>query len=136
MKAGGTPGASPAGDPSHGKIVLIVDDDAALRTTAALILECQGYKTLEAGNGLEALNLIERSPQISAVLLDLLMPVMDGEETFRQFRQFWRGIPVIVISGFNFAEVAQTFATPPPEGFVQKPFSFENLIATLSRALA
>lgn len=132
----GVTAVSTASGPLHGKTVLIVDDDEALRTTAAMILECQGYQTLEAGNGLEALNVIQRNPQVSAVLLDLLMPVMDGEETFRQLRQFWSAIPVIVVSGFNFAEIARTFATPPPEAFVQKPFTFESLVRALGHVLA
>ncbi|HSI16028.1 MAG TPA: response regulator [Chthoniobacter sp.] len=127
---------TPADETSRGQTVLIVDDDVTLRSTAALILESQGFKTLEAGNGLQALNMLERNPQVNAVLLDLLMPVMDGEETFRQLRQCWSAIPVIVISGFQCAEIARTFATPPPEAFVQKPFTFEKLVGTLGHILA
>lgn len=130
------PAPSPADDTSREKTVLIVDDDPALRTTAALMLECRGFKALLASNGLEALDIIHGNSQICAVILDLLMPVMDGEETFRQLRQSWSDIPVIVISGFHFAEISRTFATPPPEAFVQKPFTFESLIAALGRVLA
>jgi len=127
---------SPTGDTPREKTVLIVDDDMALRTTAALILESQGFKVLSAPNGLEALNLVQSNPQIGAVILDLLMPVMDGEETFRQLRRFWSEIPVIVISGFHFTEIAPRFPAPAPEAFVQKPFTFESLIAALGRVLA
>ncbi len=127
---------SAAGAIPREKTVLIVDDDEALRTTAGLILESQGFKVLMAPNGLEALDMVHRNPQIGAVILDLLMPVMDGEETFRQLRKFWSNIPVIMISGFRFAEIAQRFPTPAPEAFVQKPFTFESLIGALSRVLA
>jgi CheY-like chemotaxis protein len=73
---------------------------------------------------------------VTAVLLDLLMPVMDGEETFRQIRNFWAAIPVILISGFNPGEICQSFANPPPDGFVQKPFTFLKLADALGRVLA
>jgi len=122
--------------PGQNATILIVDDDDALRTTAAMMLECQGFKTVTARNGLEALHELERNPQISAVLLDLLMPVMDGEETFRQLRNFWTSIPVILISGFDLSEIRQSFGNPPPDGFVQKPFTFAKLTGALSRVLA
>ena len=127
---------SATGATSREKTVLIVDDDPAVCTTAALILESQGFKVLTAPNGLEALDMMHGNPQIGAVVLDLLMPVMDGEETFRQLRQFWSNIPVIVISGFSSGEIARRFPTPAPEGFVQKPFTFESLLVALSRVVA
>ncbi|MEP6670422.1 MAG: response regulator [Chthoniobacter sp.] len=130
-----TPTASAPEYPPHKDTILIVDDDDALRTTAAMMLECQGFKTVTAGNRLEALQQLERNPQISAVLLDLLMPVMDGEETFRQLRNFWAGIPVILISGFDLSEIRKNFGAPPPEGFVQKPFTFAKLTGALDRVL-
>ncbi len=142
------PGSSPLADAratpsvpvddgaSQKRTVLIVDDDVTLRSTAAMILECRGFKTLEAGNGLQALNMMERNRQVSAVLLDLLMPVMDGEETFRQLRHFWSDIPVIVISGFQCAEIARSFPSPGPAAFIQKPFTFDKLVATLGHVLA
>ena len=116
--------------------MLIVDDDEILRSTAAMLVECLGFKTLQASNGWEALHVLQRNPQVSAVLLDLLMPVMDGEATFQQLRQSWSEIPVIVISGFKFTEIGRTFASPPPEAFLQKPFTFDSLADTLGRVLA
>jgi len=121
--------------PRYNETILIVDDDDALRTTAAMMLECQGFKTVTATNGLEAMHQMESHPQISAVLLDLLMPVMDGEETFRQLRNFWASIPVILISGFDLSEVHQKFGDPAPDGFVQKPFTFAKLTGALGCVL-
>ena len=128
------PGSTPDG-PASDQIVLIVDDDVALRSTAAMMLECQGFKTVVAGNGLEAIQQLERNPQISAVLLDLLMPVMDGEETFRQLRNFWASIPVVLISGFDLGDVALRFGESLPDGYLQKPFSLAKLTSVISGVL-
>jgi CheY-like chemotaxis protein len=119
--------ASASGHASGEQTVLIVDDDSALRCTAAMLLEGHGFKTLVACHGLEALEQLESNPQISAVLLDLLMPVMDGVETFRQIRRFWAGIPVILTSGFALEDLGQRLGNPPPDGFIQKPFTFAKL---------
>jgi len=115
--------------------VLVVDDDLSLRTTTAMMLECLGFKTLAASNGLEALQQMERNPQVSAVLLDILMPVMDGEETFRQMRSLWAGVPVILISGFELGDTAKRFGEPLPDGYVQKPFSMAKLAGAVRSIL-
>jgi len=134
--AEGAPLGQAGTPPLRDQTILVVDDDNALRTTTVLMLKCRGFKTLTAVNGLEALRQMEENPQIDAVLLDLLMPVMDGEETFRQIRNFWAATPVILISGFDGSKVCQSFANSPPDGFVQKPFTLAKLTGALSRVLA
>ena len=74
-------------------------------------------------------------PQVSAVLLDILMPVMDGEETFRQMRSLWAGVPVILISGFELGDTAKRFGEPLPDGYVQKPFSMAKLAGAVRSIL-
>jgi CheY-like chemotaxis protein len=115
--------------------VLVVDDDLSLRTTTAMMLECLGFKTLGAANGLEALQQMERNPGVGAVLLDVLMPVMDGEETFRQMRSMWAGVPVILISGFALGEMAGRFGEPLPNGYIQKPFTLAKLAGAVRGVL-
>lgn len=115
--------------------ILLVDDDVAMRSTAAMMLEGEGFKVFTASNGLEALCELERNPQIAAVLLDLLMPVMDGKETFRQIRNFWESIPVIIVSGFDLSEMAHDLSGLP-DGFVKKPFTFAHLTGALAGVLS
>jgi two-component system cell cycle sensor histidine kinase/response regulator CckA len=115
--------------------VLVVDDDISLRTTTVMMLECLGFKTLSAANGLEALQQMEKHPGVGAVLLDVLMPVMDGEETFRQMRSMWAGVPVILISGFALSEMAGRFDEPLPNGYVQKPFTLAKLAGAVRGVL-
>lgn len=113
------------------RTILIVDDDITLCNLAAMILEGHGFKTLVAGNGFEALEQVHCHPETSAILLDLIMPSMNGEETFRQLRQLWPAIPIILISGFDLGEVGDRFESPLPEGFVQKPFTMASLTRTV-----
>lgn len=114
------------------RTVLVVDDDHALRNLAALILKTQGFETFVASNGLEALQTLERNPHVDVVLLDLLMPVMNGEDAFRAMRATWPEVAVIIISGFDATEVARRLGDPPPDGFVQKPFSIEKLTGLIT----
>lgn len=114
--------------------ILVVDDDLALRSTTAMMLESEGFHVRSASNGLEALQELERSARIDAILLDLLMPVMDGRETFRQLRHFWGSIPVIIISGFDLGDLGQDLITAP-DGYLRKPFSFAHLTGALGAVL-
>jgi CheY-like chemotaxis protein len=84
--------------------ILVVDDDRDIRDSLVELLTEQGFPALGAGNGVEALELLRTSGSPpSLILLDLMMPVMDGRE-FRE-RQLenpaWAAIPVIVISAYN-----------------------------------
>lgn len=87
--------------------ILVVDDDRDIRDSLVELLTEQGFPAIGAGNGVEALEILRtsRSPP-SLILLDLMMPVMDGRE-FRE-RQLenpaWTAIPVIVISAYNDVE--------------------------------
>src|SRR4051794_28574938 len=86
--------------PASSKLILVVDDDPDLRDTLGQILEDEGYSVAAASNGREALAYLRERPAPSLILLDLMMPVMDGW----QFRSEQRldsvlaKIPVLVIS--------------------------------------
>jgi len=83
--------------------VLLVDDDAATREHVAKMLEDNGWQVLEAGNGQEALQALESGPRPSAILLDLLMPKMDGFEFIQALDgdPRFRAIPVVVITAMD-----------------------------------
>ncbi|HUK20712.1 MAG TPA: response regulator [Gemmatimonadales bacterium] len=85
------------------RAVLIVDDDEAIRTALAELVEESGFLVLTARNGQEALSLLERSPESPCViLLDLMMPIMTGVDFLVRQRADarWRRIPVIVLSAY------------------------------------
>jgi CheY-like chemotaxis protein len=80
--------------------ILIVDDDLDIRETLCELLEAEGYRCAGAANGQEALEYLRQRPSPGLILLDLMMPVMDGFD-FRSAQlatESWRQIPVIVVS--------------------------------------
>jgi len=116
------------------RTILVVDDDAAIRNLAALVVESVGHQPLEAINGLEALKMIERHPQVDLVLMDVLMPVMNGGEALRAIRATWPLLPVVMISGFDAATISEKLGDATPDGFLQKPFTLDKFTEALAVA--
>jgi CheY-like chemotaxis protein len=114
--------------PSPGGHILIVEDDEAVRCTIAELLEDAGYLVECAVNGKEALGHLHRGPLPFLILLDLLMPVMDGYEFYGQLQAnpAWAAIPVVVVSA-----VAEDLPADSPLGAtprLQKPFPTKQLL--------
>ena len=117
--------------------VLVVEDEAAVRSVAKVALERSGYRVLLAPNGIEALNVFRQAPdQISVVLLDWTMPLMSGEETLNRLRDIRPNIPVLLSSGYNQAEFTERFSGQGLTGFIGKPYSAANLVARIKSAIA
>lgn len=111
--------------------VLIAEDDAAIRDVVAEALSDEGYAVTAVANGQEALDRCHAvAPDV--VLLDLMMPVMDGFQ-FLKHGQGGCPAPVIVMSaGFRFRELpAETHV----DGFVEKPFDLVDLVAAVERCI-
>ncbi len=116
--------------------ILIVDDEESVRLVCAGLVEMFGFQTLTATDGREAVEIFtEQGAQIDLVLLDLTMPHLDGEETFREMRRLNPTARVLLMSGFNEQEVTARFTTPGLGGFLQKPFQPEQLRAKLRELL-
>jgi PAS domain S-box-containing protein len=114
--------------------VLVVDDEAGVREVAERMLQEIGFDTLSASDGREALELMQRiGHKVMAVLLDLSMPRMGGQETLRQLRAQRPRLPIIMMSGYTEQAVApQVNASGPGiTVFLQKPFLAEDLIGVL-----
>ncbi|MBI1387514.1 MAG: response regulator, partial [bacterium] len=108
--------------------VLVVDDEESLRNVGSNMLKALGFTVLTANDGEEAIGVLqEHKGEITCVLLDLTMPRMDGEETFRELRRIHKEIPVIMTSGYNEQEITQRFVGKGLSGFIQKPFSLRDL---------
>jgi PAS domain S-box-containing protein len=108
--------------------VLIVDDEPVVREVAQGMLERAGLKVLTAEDGREALVVFENHvDEIDCVILDLTMPHLDGEETFRELRRIRPDVAVILASGYNQQDVTQRFTGKGLAGFLQKPFRLESL---------
>ncbi len=131
------PPARPADWKGNGN-VLVVDDEESVRVLSARLFERMGFAVELANDGREAVELFAADPQkFDLVLLDLTMPRLDGEETFRQLRHLRPGVRVILVSGFNQQEVMTRFAGKGLAGFLQKPFEikeFQETVRAISTA--
>ena len=133
------PVAAPAAIPLERRpeLILLVDDEEPVRTAVTDILEMKGLRVLAAPNGKEGLAIYrQHRADVLLVLLDLSMPGMSGEETFRELRAVDPGLRIILSSGYDEGEVSARFAGDPPTGFLQKPYSVETLTAAIERYLA
>ncbi|PCI43269.1 MAG: hypothetical protein COB41_07565 [Proteobacteria bacterium] len=121
---------------SGGGIALVVDDEEMIREMAGAMLRDMGFDILEAENGLEAVKLYPKhADNIRFVLLDMSMPKMDGEETFRELRKLNPKVCVILSSGYNEQEATQRFNGKGLAGFVQKPYLPDTLQETVKKSL-
>jgi signal transduction histidine kinase/CheY-like chemotaxis protein len=114
---------------------LIVDDEASVRGVATRMLAACGLDTLAASSGEEAVALLE-AHDIALILLDLTMPVMDGEETYRRLRAIDRSVPVLLMSGYTEHEASTYFGGQGTSGFIQKPFRLAELKEAIRRVLS
>ena len=80
------------------KTVLVVDDEEALRTLAAKLIERRGHKVLTAGSGTEALGLFADGAKIDLVVLDVMMPGLDGLQTLEALRERGHQLPVLLLT--------------------------------------
>ncbi len=117
--------------------VLVVDDEESVRRVAGSMLEHEGFDVVSAADGVEALSIYrERRHEIRIVLLDMTMPRMDGEETFRELRALDPDVRVILTSGYNEQDATSRFVGAGLAGFIQKPFTLDDLRTRLREALA
>src|SRR3954453_8649732 len=108
--------------------VLVVEDDRALRTLMVRTLSEKGYRTREAGDGIEALEVLASDPEIELVVTDIVMPRMNGVELAQELAASAR-TRMLFVSAFG-KEYTQL-----PASLLEKPFSQAALIAEVERAL-
>jgi CheY-like chemotaxis protein len=126
----------PAQEPPRGGTILVVDDEDGVRGLALRLLVALGFHVVEAADGPAALDQLRRhAGRIRLVLLDWTMPGLDGEETLRQLRQVAGDVPVILMSGFGEQEVRERFDGLGLSGFLQKPFTRQDLTERVTAAL-
>ena len=125
------------GDLTGSATVLLVEDEEAVRSFASRALSTRGYKVLEAGSGVEALEVMERAEgKIDLVVSDVVMPEMDGPTLLRHLRERNPDIRIVFMSGY--AEEAFRKNLGPDEDFVflPKPFTLKKLAETVKAAAA
>jgi CheY-like chemotaxis protein len=117
---------------AQSRTVLVIDDEEIVRELATNTLSTFGVKTLLASDGEEGLSLFEsHRTSIDAVLLDLTMRGMQGDEVFSRLARLEPSVRVIITSGWAEEEVLARFHAEKPAGFLQKPFRPKDLMAKL-----
>ncbi len=107
--------------------ILLVDDEETVLAVGKRMLERIGFKVLIADDGMEALRVFQRYPEISCVLLDLTMPHLDGEQTMRELRRIRSDIVVVLTSGYSEFEIKERFPGKDVPHFIQKPYRYKDL---------
>jgi nitrogen-specific signal transduction histidine kinase/CheY-like chemotaxis protein len=114
--------------PGGTETLLLVEDEAAVRASARRLLERHGYTVIEARHGAEALRIVEAGDrQIDLVLTDLVMPEMGGRELVERLRARHPSLKVLYMSGYSERTVTVDGVMPAGTGFVEKPFTIEQL---------
>ena len=115
--------------------VLIVDDDPDIRDALGECLRYEGYEVHAAADGRAALDQLEAGKRPDVILLDLMMPVLNGFDVLNALksRPDWETIPVVVVSAHRSAEEG---ALPGSVAFLRKPVNMDRLIAAVERAVA
>ena len=114
--------------------VLLVDDEADLRASFGGMLEHLGFTVVAVRDGVEALERF-RPGEFALVLMDLTMPRMDGKEAFLQMQARDPAVKVVLVSGYSEMEAIEPLLGTRPAGFIQKPFSLQELTVALEKAL-
>ncbi|MGH3080007.1 MAG: response regulator transcription factor [Gaiellaceae bacterium] len=115
--------------------ILVVDDERAVRDSLRRALELQGYEVELASDGTEALERLAANGQPDAVVLDILMPGMDGLEVCRQIRRRGNGVPVLMLTARDAVGDRVEGLDAGADDYVVKPFALEELLARIRAML-
>ena len=110
--------------------VLLVEDEAMVRTVAERALTRHGYTVLVAENGEAALEILEREGKVDLMISDVVMPTMDGPTTVREARKLNPDLPILFISGYAEEQLRKSIDIPNVS-FLAKPFSVQQLAETV-----
>jgi len=124
-----------AGSPAVRGKVLVVDDEEIVRMVCRDMVETLGLPVLTAVDGRDAVDIFSRhAEEIAVVILDLSMPNMDGMSAFQELVRIKPGVKVILSSGYDESDSIKRLSGQGLAGFIQKPYSLNNLREVLENA--
>jgi PAS domain S-box-containing protein len=116
----------------HGELILIVDDESSIRTITKQTLESFGYRAITADDGAQAIGIYaQRRAEISVVLTDMMMPIMDGSALISAIRRMDKNVPIIAASGLNSKGSMARVSAAGVDHFLSKPYNIETLLVML-----
>ena len=120
----------PAGQSNTSRNILLIEDDVDIRTILKEALEWEGYRVFTAANGQEGIDILPEIPAPSLILLDLMMPVMNGWEfaDVLETHRAYSDIPIVTISAFSDPEKRIRAS-----GFIKKPVDLDVLFALVRK---
>ena len=122
---------------AHNGLILVVDDELSLRNLISRTLNAQGYETLTAADGVQALEVLKQQSDVDLVLLDLTMPEKDGLSVYREIKRLALPVRVVLMSGYSEHAVSQLSADgEAAPAFLSKPFRANDLLGAISQSLA
>ena len=126
------PEGLPALPGGRGELILVVDDEAAIREITKESLETYAYKVLTASDGIEAIALYaQHRHEIAVVLIDMMMPSMDGLTTIRLLQKMNSQVKIIAVSGLNSNYQLGKFESIGVKAFLAKPYTAKELLKTI-----
>lgn len=121
--------------PTSDSLILLVDDEEMIRDVGRSILESLGYKVITASNGKEAVEIFSKmGKEISLVIMDLVMPVMDGEIAFKEIKKMDPDAKVIISSGYSVDRI-DVLKDKGVAAFVSKPYRLKEIAETVRKVL-
>ena len=118
-------------------LILVADDEDVVRAVTTRMLEQAGFTVLRASDGAEALELYrQRKQDITAAVLDLMMPMHDGSQVLAELRALRPDLPVLLSSGYNEQEIGDTLLGMKRVAFIQKPYTHNDLVGKLHDVIA
>jgi len=115
--------------------ILVVDDEEIMRDLSKRILSSAGYTVITAKGGGEALEKLEKTEKVDMVILDLIMPGMNGSEVFELIRKKRENLPIIVSTGYSPGGSAAELLKTPLTDFLQKPFYMKDMLSKVRTLL-
>jgi two-component system, cell cycle sensor histidine kinase and response regulator CckA len=120
---------------ANGELVLVIDDEAAIRQVVQRTLEAFGYRVVTAEGGPQALSIyVQRQAEIGTVITDMMMPYMSGVATISALLKVNSGVRIIVLTGFSSEAQKEAAMAAGATEFLAKPFTIEKLLETLSHS--
>lgn len=122
--------------PEGSSTILLVDDEEILLQVSSRLLTRLGYEVLVAQNGEQAIETVRQQKEaIDLVVLDMIMPGLDGGATFDRMREIRPDLPVILSSGYSLNEKAESIMNRGCNGFIQKPFELADLTEKIEKLI-
>jgi PAS domain S-box-containing protein len=120
----------------QGELILVVDDEAAIRETSKTSLEAYNYRVLTANDGIDAISLYaQHQHEISLVLVDMMMPLMDGATTIRTLKKINSQVKIIAVSGLISSTRLTQSTSSGAQAFLAKPYTTTDLLKTINQVI-